>query len=108
MKSPESVDQAELAAKLDHLASAYELDEDGNISFSRACEGELNQLGQYAASFVDGFGDKPLLAADLVTGDPARWNTLRISPKDFVVFSERLEAYKQAEMAKLLGSFSNR
>jgi hypothetical protein len=105
-KDPAKID-AERQAEINRLSTFYEIDENGTISFDRACEGELNLLGQYAASFIDGFGGKPKLAEGLVTGDPANWHSLRTTPEGFVEFRERLTVYRQEQMARALGQSVN-
>ena len=93
---------AERQARADRLRADYESDEQGTISFGRAAEEELNLLGQYATDYVDGLNGSPKLAEGLVTGDPANWHSLRVTPENFVTFEDRLAAYKQEQMARML------
>ncbi len=94
---------AERLAEINRLSALYEIDEQGTISFDRASEGELNLLGQYAASFIDGFGGKSKLADGLVIGDPSNWHSLRTTPENFIEFRDRLSAYREEQIARTLG-----
>lgn len=107
--SGDNAEQDERQSKIDQLINDYDYsEEDGTISFNRACETELDLLGQYAVAFIDGFEGKPKLAEGLVTGNPAFWLELRITPENFLVFTDRITAYKKEQIELRLARLSNR